>query len=278
MKTLFIGAGACWMVTLAAASAAPVTDTRVWTETYPVTTGTPRLTIDNIWGNVRVRPGASGQFSVTIDEARSAPDQASFDRSLDVLSLDIEADSNGVSFQVGGKSATREHRRDCGNCRVDYQFDVQVPTGTLLDLGTVTDGRIDVAGVAGTISASNVNGPIAVNDILNCGTLESVNGAVEVSFTLAPGQDCNIETVNGDITIDMPAGTGLDVALELFHGRLLSDFALDSYPLPARVEHTRDNGRHRYSIQQSAGIRLEGGGPTFSISSLNGDIRFQESR
>jgi hypothetical protein len=76
----------------------------------------------------------------------------------------------------------------------------------------------------------------------------------------------------------MPVGTGLDVALDLFNGRMVSDFQVDAYALPAVVEHTRDDGQHRYRIQQSAGIRLEGGGPTFSISSLNGDIRIQESQ
>ena len=259
-------------------AAKPVTESRVWSETYPVGTATPRLSIDNLWGNVRVRPGASGQISVTIDESRSAPDQARFERSLEMLKLNIEADTDGVSFRVGERFPASQARRSCRDCRVDYQFEVQVPPRTQIDVGTVTDGRIDVAGITGNIIASNVNGPIAVSGIRDCELLESVNGAVEVSFMLAPGQDCSIETVNGDITIDMPAGTGLDVAMDLFNGRMVSDFDVEPYALPAYVEHTSNNGRNRYRIQQSAGIRLEGGGPTFSISSLNGDIRIQESQ
>ena len=265
------------LMTTAAVAADPVTKSRVWTEIYPVTTETPRLAIRNIWGNVRVRPGKSGEISVTIDELRSAPDQKGFEDSLEALRLDIEADSNGASFLVGERSRRPAERNTCRGCRVDYQFEVLVPVGTLVDVGTVMDGRVDVAGIAGTISASNVNGPVSVSDMGDCEVLESVNGAVDLSFTRAPNQDCDIETINGDITIVMPEGTGLDVAFDLFNGRMVTDFPVEPLALPANVEHTLSNGRNRYRIQQSAGIRLEGGGSIFSISSLNGDIRIRKN-
>ncbi len=263
---------------ISSAAADPVEKSRAWTESYPVATAMPRLTVRNIWGNVRVRPGSPGAISVTIDEKRSAPTQALFEHSLESLKLDVVADANGATFHVGRQNRSWEHRDRCPGCRVDYQFEVTVPPGTRLDVGTVTDGGIDVAGVVGTISASNVNGPITVSELRDCEGLESVNGAVDLSFAMAPGQDCNIETVNGDITLVMPDGTGLDIALDLFNGRMTTEFQVDSYALPAQVEHSTDNGRHRYRIQQSAGLRLEGGGPTFSISSLNGDIRFQKNQ
>ena len=265
------------MLITSAFAATPVTETRVWTERYAVNSVSPRLAISNIWGNVRVRPGASGEITVTVDEQRTAPDQERFDRSMATLSLNIEADTNGVSFVVGTDDGQFHQRNHCRGCRVDYQFEVLVPAGTNLDVGTVMDGSIDVSGVVGTISASNVNGPINVSDVRDCQMLESVNGKVDVSFTLAPGQDCNIETINGDITLSMPSGSGLDVALDLFNGRIESDFAIDPIAMPATVEHSSDGDGHRYRIQQSAGLRLEGGGPMFSISSMNGDIKIRKT-
>ena len=274
-----IAGAACFLLAVAASvAAAPVTESRVWTEKYPVDVLAPRLAISNIWGNVRVRPGSSGEITVTVDELRSAPDRELFERSLETLKLNVQADNNGVSILVGGATRRFEQRNLCRECRVDYQFEVLVPAGTQLDVGTVMDGSIDVAGVIGVISASNVNGPISVSEVRDCQTLESVNGKVEVSFTLAPGQDCDIETINGDITLELPGGSGLDVALNLFNGRVVSEFAVDSFALPATVEHSSDGDGHRYRIQQSAGLRLEGGGPMFSISSLNGDIRIQKTQ
>lgn len=278
MNISIAGTAISLLVVTANVAAAPVTESRAWTERYPVDALAPQLSISNIWGNVRVRPGGSGEITVTVDERRTAPDQALFERSLDAIKLNVEADNSGVSILVGGERRQFDQANMCRGCRVDYQFEVLVPTGTQLDVGTVLDGTIDVAGVVGVISASNVNGPINVSDVRDCQMLESVNGEVEVSFTLAPGQDCNIETINGDITVALPSGSGVDVALDLFNGRMVSEFSVDPLALPATVEHTNDGDGHRYRIQQSAGLRLEGGGPMFSISSLNGDIRIQKTQ
>jgi hypothetical protein len=258
-------------------AAEPVVESNTWTQVYPVSTATPHLIVSNIWGNVRVRAGSEGEISVTIDEKRSAPTQKLFDRSLVLMDLVTDADSDGVSLMVGGEHQNWNFHNNCRGCRVDYQFEVLVPPGTQVEVGTITDGRIDVVDITGTISASNVNGPVYISGLSECDDLQSVNGAVDISFSSAPGLDCSISTVNGDIIVNMPDGTGLDIALDLFNGRLVSEFQVDAYAIPAQVEQTKSDGRLSYKIQQSAGLRLEGGGPTFSISSLNGDIRFQKN-
>jgi len=260
------------------ASAQSVTESKVWTENFDVSGAEPTLRISNIWGTVRVRPGPAGQISVTVDENRSAPDQERFDRSLLVLNLDIQATDDEVSIVVGEPTRRWQRTDPCRGCRVDYQFDVTVPEGTKLELGTVLDGAIDVDGVAGTVNASNVNGPIRVRDVSNCESLESVNGELDVSFDRAPASDCDIETINGDINLSLPTGSGLDVALDQFNGRMVSEFDVDTLELPATVEKSTDEGGTRYRIQQSAGLRLDGGGPKFSISSLNGDVRIRKTQ
>ena len=277
MKNSIVGVAAC-LVIATSATAAPVTESRAWTKSYPVASSAPQLTIRNIWGNIRVRAGDPGEISITVDEMRSAPTQSLFDRSLEILKLDVEADSNGLTIIVGERNQMWRRREPCRECRVDYQFDLRVPAGTRLDIGTVTDGTIDVAGITGEISASNVNGPVAVHGMHHCETLESVNGVVEASFVLAPGSECGIETVNGDITLGLPAGSGVDVALNLLNGRVVSEFPLTPFSLPAQVEHRTVDGRNHYRIQQLAGLRIDRGGPAFSVSSLNGDFRIQESQ
>lgn len=260
------------------ATNAEVRESRVITEKYAVSTQAPLLSISNIWGNVRVRPGVDGEISVTINESRSAPDQQLFDKSKQVLRLDIEAGLNGVSIVVGDRGERWHDVSPCQHCRVDYQFDVLVPPGSTVDASTVVDGKIDVAGITGIVSASNVNGPIALAELHNCAMLASVNGPVRLSFAERPDQNCDIDTINGDITLSLPDGSGLDVALNSFNSRMASEFQVDTFDLPAQIEHTSDNGRHHYRIQQSAGLRLAGGGPVFSISSLNGDVRLQKTQ
>lgn len=261
---------------LAAGTASPaesVREQRAWTDSYRVGSIAPRLEISNIWGSVHVRRGPPGEITVSVLEERSAPDRARFDRSLEDLRLDVTADDSRVALVVGDPQL-RWHRIDrCRGCRLDLQFDVLVPADTVVDVGTVMDGRVQVDGIDGLVSASNVNGPVAAGEIGNCGSISSVNGDVSVGFVRAPAADCRIETINGDITLNVPADAGLDVALDLFNGAVSSELPADPFALPATVEHDVENGRATYRVRQLAGLRVGPGGPVYSIASMNGDLR-----
>lgn len=265
---LFVGA--------VAAAEEPVTREQSWTETYAVGTSTPYLEISNIWGGVRVQTGESDKIIVSISESRSAPDQALFDLSLERLTVDINADSGGVSMIVGDRD--RWHRSDpCPGCRVDYQFDIRVPPDAIIDVGTVMDGRVDVSGVTGIVSASNVNGSVSVEGIENCAAISSVNGRIRIQFDIAPQRDCKIETVNGDITLNVPDNTSLDITADLFNGEIKSDFPVDPLSYPATVEHLEEDGRSIYRIHKLSGVRIGAGGPTYSVASINGDVRIRRN-
>jgi hypothetical protein len=276
MKT-HMGIGLLALLVVANVASAGVTDQKTWTDRYPVTAATPQLLIDNIWGNVRVRKGAAREIAVTISEKRSAPTQELFDLSKETIYLDVQADAGGVSMIVAKPDRQFERRDRCRNCRVEYQFEVTVPQGTQVDVSTVTDGGIDVAETGGAVSASNVNGPVAARDLQDCAQIESVNGAVDVSFARAPSQDCSIKTINGDITLSVPGGANLDAALSMMQGKVVSEFDLEPLALPAKVEQRNEDGHFIYRVAQAAGIRLGKGGPTFNIESLNGDLRIRKS-
>ena len=277
MRSAFATTCVLVLLTVPAAAADYVEESRTWTETYDVTRPVPALEINNIWGDVNVRAGKTGEISVTISEHRSAPDQKRFERSLEFLRLNTEADENGVSMYVGHQDRNWHGNQRCRGCRVEYQFDVVVPADTQLDVNTVNDGRIDVVGVSGMVIASNVNGPVSVSGLDNCTALESVNGEVTANFAHAPDQDCDIETVNGNIVLGMPKKAGLNVVMDLFNGRMYSDLPVDSLAIPARVMKRPSGEGYSYRIEQPAGVRIAGGGPTFTISSINGDIRIQKN-
>lgn len=274
--TRIITTAICTFALTPLTAAAEVTESRNWTESFSVNAASPRLDIDNIWGSVRVRPGPDGEITVRVDERRTAPDQGLFDRSQELLKLDTFSDAAGVSIVVGNSERWERHNH-CPGCRVDYQFDVTVPKSATVNVATVIDGSIAVSGIDGGVSASNVNGPIAVDSLKACASVESVNGSVELSFVSAPLNECRIVTVNGDVTLAMPPGSGVDVSLDLFNGDIESEFAVDTFVATPEVHHEQEAGRNRYRIQQSAGLRLAGGGPLISISSLNGDVRFRQN-
>ncbi len=276
MKSAHFGTLAALLLAGGAAAADAVVEESAWTEHYPVTSPAAQLVIDNIWGGVRVRTGNVDRISITISERRSAPSPELFELSKSVLFLDTRADASGVAIYVGHREKHWQRANRCNDCRVDYQFDVVVPNGATVDVRTVLDGRVVVTGDLGTVSAGNVNGPIRVDGLSNCGHVANVNGPIELDFADRPASDCSIETINGDITLTVPADAGIDMALDLFNGRIVSDLDVEPVALPATVEHVTDNGRQAYRIEKPAGLRVGAGGPSYRISSMNGDVRIRK--
>ena len=174
-----------------------------------------------------------------------------------------------ASSMVVGKPERMMGRRidRCRDCRVDYQFEVIVPPGTQIDVSTVTDGGIDVAGAGGAVRASNVNGPVAAKDLQDCAQIESVNGAVEVSFARSPSHDCSIKTINGDITLTVPGGAGLDAALSMMQGNVVSEFDLEPLALPAKVEQSQ--GGRALRLSHRAGGRRSASATAARLSASN---------
>jgi len=277
-RLLTLSAGLLLMQAHGRALADPVEQSREWTEHYDVSAPVPSLEIRNIWGDVRVLPGPDGEITLAAREHRSAPSQDLFERSLEVLNLDIEADGNHVSVVVGGREERWYHQDPCRSCRAEFQFEVRVPAHTQVKATTVNDGRVEIAGIRGRITAGNINGPVSVSGADDCESVQSINGDVTLGFRTAPSADCQIETINGDIRVLVPASAGLDVALNLGNGHMTTGFPVDPVALPARVEHTQKDGRHLYRIEQPAGVRLAGGGPKFSIASMNGDLHIEKTK
>lgn len=254
-----------------------VVERKNWQQSYPVTGATPKLVVQNIWGNVRVRQGRAGEIVVSAVETRSGQTTADFEKSRQQLWLETVASSEGVSLRV--EHPDRIERRDvCEGCLLAYQFDIAVPPDALVDVHTVTDGRVDVSGVRGPVNAGNVNGAVVVSGVSECSNIESVNGTLEVTFSHAPSTNCNLKTINGAITVALPSGTGLDAILDLGHGQIESEFDVDAVAVPAKVEKSHEQDYWRYRVQQSAGLRVGAGGPTFTFASLNGDVRILKNK
>ena len=260
------------------AAAERLEEQRDWTETFAVTSTAPTLTVSNIWGPVVIRAGRDGEIAVRVTGAISAPDAKRLERALTIFAIDVQADDASVALLVGEPRWEWQRRDPCARCRAEYAFEISVPAGTIVDASTVNDGRVEIRDVSGAVSASNINGPIAIENVGDCKRVDNINGRIELSFAARPQADCDIETTNGDIDVSIPRGAGLDLALNLYNGRVVSEFDVEPLPLPARVEATTDAEGRRYRIEQSAGVRIGRGGPRFTIASMNGDVRIASNQ
>lgn len=259
-------------------SAELISEHKTWQQTYAVSSAAPRLHVRNIWGNVIVRPGTGREIVVSADERRSAATRDAFERSKEQLRLDIVANADGVSLLVHDPDRKNGRADVCQGCQLEYQFEISVPQGTIVDVGTVTDGRVDVSGIRGPVNANNVNGPVAVSGVYECSNIETVNGALDVTFARAPGGNCDIKTINGEITVGLPPTAGINAILKVGHGDIESDFDVEPMEFPAKIDRQQRDDRFTYRIQQSAALRVGNGGPTFTMASLNGDVRILKNK
>lgn len=261
----------------AGAIAAPVTEQRDWNETFDVGSD-PVLSIDNIWGDITIKAGGGDRIEMSIRIVRQADDQESFDRSLEQIPLAIEQHGNGVSLRVGRDYRGWRDRPRCNGCKLRVDLVVSVPADASLDVSTVNDGDIVIAGITGRVTAANVNGSVSVGGLTQCIDVETINGDLEIEFVMSPQTDCRIETLNGDIDLSLSADADVRFAVELSNGKLRSTLDLAPYAIPASVSQTTRDGRNYYNIEQLAGLQLGRGGRTLTLKSLNGDVRVAGSK
>ncbi len=261
----------------APALAERVTDAKDWTETFDVG-GNPSLTVDNIWGNITITPGASNEIEMAVRAIRSADDAENFRRSLELIPLRIAQDGDEVYLRVGRDQEKWWNDYRCDGCRLHVELKVTVPVNTTLDVKTINDGDVRITGIEGRITAANVNGSIATHGVTHCEHVETINGDIDITFTHSPATDCRIETLNGDIALDMAPGADADLAVSLFNGKVRSSVDLAPREMAATVERRTKNGRNHYDIEQLAGLRLGRGGKTLTLKSLNGDVLVARSQ
>lgn len=253
---------------------------REFTETYTIASGTDRtLTVDNIWGNIRVTGHDSNQLEVHVREVRSAPDAERMELSRELLSLIIVESDAGIAFSLphryrnGYKDPDRDALwHQCQECRLALDYEIRMPRDMAASLSTVNDGQIALQQINGRIHARNINGDVTLDAIAHCDEVETVNGDVRVGFSGAPQDDCQIQTINGDITVGLPPRANLDLGLQIGNGRIRSEHDVTQINLPAdRSERQSDRGT-QYRLRLWTGLRLGQGGPLHTIESLNGDV------
>jgi hypothetical protein len=235
-----------------------------------------RVEIDNVFGSidVAVHDGPGVRLSVTrTDQARSAEALEAARRDV---TLEVAEETSLVRLYVDGLfrdccGDRRRHRREPGYV-VQYDFVVSVPREAHVDVRTVNDGHIRIAGVRGGYEVHNVNGSIAMVDVAGAGEVKTVNADIDVAYADYPRAPSSFTSVNGDLTVTFPRALSADLRLNTFNGTIYSDF--DTNGLAARPPAAVRRGeKFIYKTDRSIGLRVGAGGPELGFETLNGDIR-----
>jgi hypothetical protein len=155
---------------------------------------------------------------------------------------------------------------------------VTVPDIATLASVSAENGAIDVTGTRGDATLTTLNGWVTAEGIDGFVTISTLNGRVEVLRTTGVG---NVSASNGGLRLDVQAIAG-NVTLGSINGAVSVSVSPD---IDADVVITNTNGLIQFhdtvlhaTLEESH--RVEGtvgaGGPTMTVSAVNGDVYFYE--
>ena len=122
-------------------------------------------------------------------------------------------------------------------------------------------GRIEVNLKSGDMQLLGVSGPVVAH---------TISGDIMVKFQQAPAEPSAISTVSGDVDVTLPASTKASFSMRTVSGEIYTDFNLNLGKDGA------DNLQHIGG--QTVEGRANGGGTSFALKSVSGDIFVRKAK
>lgn len=262
-------------------------DSRTWREVKTFTAGGgPRaLELNGFRGNITAMATRGDAVEIVVHEKVTGRSKEEIDEARRQVTVDLSQQGNRVTVYVDGpfRCHDREYDREhCRNCtcgdrdrdrvsqRVTHDFELRIPAGTEIDLGTVL-GDVRVEGTDGPFEVSSVNGKVEMTGVRGAGTAVSVNGPVKVTFAANPNGNCRFQTVNGEVDVAFRPGLEADLSFKTLNGEVYTDFPYKMRSL-ATPAGDRKDGRFVLRKAGTFGITIGGGGPELAFDTINGDI------
>ncbi|MFD1872425.1 DUF4097 family beta strand repeat-containing protein [Hymenobacter bucti] len=120
-------------------------------------------------------------------------------------------------------------------------------------------GRIEVSLKSGDLRLLNVSGPVVAN---------TISGDIQIKFNVAPTQPSAVSSVSGDVDVSLPAPSRISLSMRSISGEIYTDFDLNL---------GGGNGLQHVGGQTVEG-RANGGGTTFSLKTISGDIFVRKTK
>jgi hypothetical protein len=244
-------------------------------KTFAVSGAARKVIVDNVEGSIQVtgRPGSEIRLVARKRLRADSPEKAAEAR-RDV-SLDISQDGDTVRLYVDGPFRCRDggiNFRGRQGYHVRYDFELQVPPDTAVNLKTVNDGEIKVEGVAGDYEVENINGGIQMVEVSGSGRVYALNGRVQVLFRENPRAASSFGSLNGEVRVSFQPSLAADLRFKTFNGGVYTDFPVTYLPVQAASGERRD-GKFVYKSNEWSSVRVSRGGPELSFDAFNGNIR-----
>ncbi len=235
-----------------------------------------RLTVDNIHGSIEITGYDGDTVQMTCKQKIRANSENLFETAREETKLDISEHGNAVVLFVDAPYRCRDgstnHRGwDDYGYEAKFDFKIQVPVQTSLNLKTINDGEIVIHNVHGDFKLKNINGGIMLKGVAGSGEVYALNGDVRVEFARNPTASCSFGSLNGEVEVSFKDDLAADFRFKTFNGDVYTDFPVTHLQSRAATKQHKD-GRFVYKADDFFGARVGKGGPEFHFDAFNGDI------
>ncbi len=220
-----------------------------------------KLIVDNISGYVHVTGTGGATVEVSVARHTDAESNAALARAKSEVSLQMSQEDGTVTLYEDGPF---RHRGDSGNRGYDVRFDydIQVPANTELELKTINAGDIVVKNTTADFSIHGLNGGIEMDGVAGSGTVHTLNGPVNVRFARNPAKPTSFHSLNGPIEVHFQPGLNADLKFHTLNGGVYTDGDVT----------VGGDGREQVGRRPTRG-RIGSGGAQLSFDTLNGSIK-----
>jgi hypothetical protein len=235
-----------------------------------------KLLVDNISGYIHVTGYNGSEVRVTVERQAHAESKSALSDAKQEVKLDMDQRGNAVRLYEDGPFRSNNGTNYRGDhyygYHVNYDYDIEVPTDTVVWLKTINNGRIEVRKTTGDFDVEGLNGGIEMDDVGGSGIVKTLNGSVRVAFSRNPVHDSSFDTLNGSIDVYFQPGLDADIRFQTLHGGVYTDFDVAPLTLEASSS-SGSGGRYIYHSDGRMRVRAGKGGPELSFHGLNGPIR-----
>lgn len=227
-----------------------------------------RVTVNLVHGSISVKPHSNNKEVVVEAKPRGSRSSRSRRepppgmRRIDITTtgLSVEESSNNMTIQSDSVSRP-------------VDIIVYVPVDTSVKVSTVNAGNIEVEGISGEIDANNVNGSVTLTNVSGAVLAHALNGKLIVSLNkVIAGKAMSFSTLNGNVDVTLPADVKANVKMKSENGEIYSDFEIQLKANTSQPAVSNTKGKYKLRFDRAMLGTINGGGPEFSFTTLNGTI------
>ncbi len=257
-----------------------LTETETVRETFELepADGRRQLIVDTLWGGVRVAGADRTTVAVRAERTVLAESARWLERARTEVELDVYRPPGTLELFVDGPWRSKIDRREWAGHHVElgyevhYDFEIEVPRNTDVQLRTVLDGDLVLRDVDGEHRLVNVTGDVRFDGVSGSGRFESVSGSVRGDFQGSPRAASTWKTISGEVEVALPADLAADLVISSQWGEAWSEHALEALPAPVPVAR-RKRGKYVLRTGGEGRFRIGSGGTELRFETLSGDIR-----